>query len=128
MREKDLCVTYQSKVCAATIYNIQTWFICLLSVQSSFLCTKTDSFNSNEFLRHEKCVKIHGTESCAMKKQRRCSSSEQAVLRSCWLDKLYSFLDNADRCNDVWNSCNASQLEQNKAQANIREVEQPNVA
>ena len=123
-------VTYQSKVCATTIYNIQTCLIFLGFVQSSFLCTKTDSFNSNNFLHLlKKCVEIHGTESCAMKKkQRGCSSSEQAVLRSCWFDKLYSFLDNADRCNAVWKSCNASQLEQNKAQANIREVEQHNVA
>lgn len=129
MREEDLCVTNQHKVCAANSYNkLLTWFICLLSVQPSFFSTKPDAFYSNRFLRHKQVCK---NACCRLKdlqleNQRWCYSSVRAVLGSRELDKLNSF--HADGHGDFLNSCNASQLEQNKAQANIREVKQNKVA
>lgn len=102
----------------------------------SSLCSRVSTswnqmpFNLNTFAVINKCGKVHDAVWSIFNERATddAYSSVRAVLGSCGLDKLNSFQDNADGRGDLLNSCNASQLEQNKAQANIREVKQNTVA
>lgn len=85
-------------------------------------------FNLTTFSAINKCVTMNISFEASSIRKPEIVVSVRAVLGSCGLDKLNSFQDNADGHGDFLNSCNSSQLEQNKAQANIREVKQNKVA
>lgn len=85
-------------------------------------------FNQTTFSIINKCVKMHVAVVEKTENQRWCCTSERAVLGSYELHKLNGFQDNADGSGDFQNSRNASQLEQNEGQANIRGVRQNKAA